>query len=163
MLATCHTIRRNMIDHAPTLKFRGLVNRLSGVHHFTKAAALLSWSISIIGEGLSSIVGSRRFSVFSRSFRSSSWDLHGFTMGLPRFWMQTNWISSENLQPGGYAGARSRKMPLRCSECGESPNSTSLRFTFFFRSSACFFFFFWGVPVSNFPSQMRLGAAVLRY
>jgi hypothetical protein len=30
-------VRRNMIDHAPTLKFRGLVNRLSGVHHFTKA------------------------------------------------------------------------------------------------------------------------------
>lgn len=31
---------RNMIDHAPTLKFRGLVNRLSGVHHFTKVGML---------------------------------------------------------------------------------------------------------------------------
>ena len=28
---------RNMIEHAPTLKFHGLVNRLTGVHHFTKA------------------------------------------------------------------------------------------------------------------------------
>ena len=26
-----------MIEHAPTLKFHGLVNRLTGVHHFTKA------------------------------------------------------------------------------------------------------------------------------
>eukprot|EP00438_Fugacium_kawagutii_P032333 Skav226350 [mRNA] locus=scaffold2980:276189:287601:- [translate_table: standard] len=31
---------RNMIEHAPTLKFRGLVNRLSGVHHFTKVGML---------------------------------------------------------------------------------------------------------------------------
>ena len=30
-------LSRNMIDHGPTLKYGGLVNRLSGVNFFTKA------------------------------------------------------------------------------------------------------------------------------